>query len=78
MICKYDDGNGWCTSKFEGFGCIKERCEIYAPKNDEGNECSGIAGQGIYCRKYNRFFCAGKENCTNQNKYNRKLKMNFY
>jgi len=75
MICKFDDGNGWCTDRFKGFGCIKERCEDFIPAEDERDECTGMEGKGTYCNKYNRFFCAGKENCADSKTYVKKLKM---
>ena len=75
MICKYDDGNGWCTGKFKGFGCIKNKCDDYTPNNNIGDECPDIEGNGIYCHKYNRFYCAGKENCIDSASYIRKLEM---
>lgn len=29
---------------------------------------------GIYCKKYNRFYCAGKENCENEEEYMKHMK----
>jgi len=75
MTCKYDDGKGWCTGKFSGFGCIKDRCDSYAPAEDERYSCTGKPGDGTYCHKYKRFYCAGMENCADAKNYIRKLKM---
>ena len=29
---------------------------------------------GIYCKKYNRFYCAGKENCEDEEEYMKHMK----
>jgi hypothetical protein len=75
MICEFNDGNGWCTTEFKGFGCIKNRCDSYSPKTGKDMKCSGIEGEGTYCHLYNRFYCVGKENCTDSSKYIKKMKM---
>ncbi|UCG68573.1 MAG: hypothetical protein JSV09_12295 [Thermoplasmata archaeon] len=77
MICKFDDGKGWCTEQFKGFGCIKEKCDNYTPAIGDGEKCKGIEGKGTYCHRYNRFYCAGKENCTDSTRYIKKLKMSM-
>ena len=77
MGCVHDDGNGWCTGRYDGFGCIKGVCESYTVQASESGFCTGIVGRGTYCFKYNRFYCAGKDNCGNKNQYKRLLKMNF-
>ncbi len=44
-------------------------------KNDQEDKCPSTKC-GIYCQKYNRFYCAGEENCQTKNDY---LKhMNLY
>lgn len=74
MVCEYDDGNGWCTGRYRGFGCIKDSCEVNnKPENGEGN-CADVKGDGVYCHRFNRFYCAGKENCTDNTSYLRDLK----
>lgn len=75
MVCIHDDGNGWCTGRYEGFGCIQGVCEDYSSKESDSGFCSGIVGGGTYCFKYNRFYCAGKENCANENYYTKMLKV---
>lgn len=35
---------------------------------EEGNECS-MTECGIYCQKFNRFYCSGKENCQTEEEY---------
>ncbi|MEE9152018.1 MAG: hypothetical protein V3U20_09335 [Thermoplasmata archaeon] len=75
MVCIYDDGNGWCSGRFRDFGCIKGRCDDFAPSTKDRGECTGIEGKGTYCYRYNRFYCAGMENCTDQRSYIRKLEM---
>lgn len=75
MMCEYDDGNGWCTGKYKGFGCIKNKCSVLKASDEFDDGCPGIAGEGMYCSKFNRFFCAGEENCTDTASYNRKLEM---
>ena len=93
MVCKYDDGDGWCTGKFKGFGCIKSKCDLYTriengsqectgmqakdtvPETSGKRDCNGMPGDGTYCYKYNRFFCAGKENCADSHSYVKEMKM---
>ena len=75
MVCIYDDGNGWCTGKYEGFGCIKGMCQDYKVDENDSGFCSGVVGGGTYCFKYNRFFCAGKDNCGNEGYYTKMLKV---
>ncbi len=75
MTCKYDDGNGWCTGKFKGFGCIKRKCDSYLSAGNEKGDCTCIPGNGTYCYKYNLFFCAGEENCIDSKTYTKKMEM---
>jgi hypothetical protein len=65
MKCTFDVG-GFCQGKYEGFGCIKNRCDIY------GRRCEFLAN--TYCQKYKRFFCTGDEDCNTFENYMTVLK----
>lgn len=60
MKCRFD-ADGICQGKYEGFGCITEKCDLYAQR------CEYLANP--YCLKYKRFFCVGNEDCNSLERY---------
>ena len=60
MKCTYES-EGSCQGKYKGFGCIEDKCELYAQR------CEHL--QGSYCGKYARFFCVGSEDCASFERY---------
>ena len=65
--CKYLDPDGKCTWRYEGYKCIEDKCSYYIRITTE--ECEYLRDDG-YCKKYNRFYCAGVGNCDTQEEYN--------
>jgi hypothetical protein len=78
MVCEFDDGKGWCTGKFKGFGCVKSKCELYTPNPDKKSHCSESPRKGVYCYKFNRFFCAGLNDCIDSASYFRKMEASLF
>ena len=64
--CKFLDEDGECRGKYDGFECIKEKCEYYQWKTGIVCRYKGVDG---YCAKYGRFFCPGIENCDTTLEY---------
>jgi len=60
MHCKFLAKDGLCTGKYAGYACIREQCAIVK----QSKECEHHEVSGDYCRKYARFGCVGKENCS--------------
>ncbi|MCK5548599.1 MAG: hypothetical protein KAI64_06265 [Thermoplasmata archaeon] len=60
MRCRFDDGDV-CQGKYKGFGCIKDKCALYARR------CDHLVNE--YCMKYKRFFCVGDEDCSTFENY---------
>lgn len=64
MRCDKLTPEGKCSGKYEGFGCIKEKC-----KADRRTRCEFCTPEGFYCLKYRRFECVGAENCSTLQQY---------
>ena len=45
----------------------------YDQENVQEDTCP-MTECGLYCKKYNRFYCAGKENCENEEEYMKHMK----
>ena len=73
MDCESSDGNGWCTTRFNGFACVGDKCSLHPEFLQEVEDCPDDAGDGVYCRRFNRFFCTGKIQCTELEEYNRRM-----
>lgn len=58
--CKYLSKNGLCTGMYDGYACIRGQCALVR----QSKECEYHEVSGDYCRKYARFGCVGKENCS--------------
>lgn len=65
-MCKYlYHGNKCCSPAIGSTECVgPDGCHLYSvsDKGDIG-DCTFEAWYGLYCPKYKRFFCPGKENC---------------
>lgn len=48
----------------------------YHRSKDNTEESCPNTTCGVYCQKYNRFYCAGEENCQTEDEY--KVHMNMY
>lgn len=47
--------------------------DSYDEENVQEDTCP-MTECGLYCKKYNRFYCAGKENCENEEEYMKHMK----
>lgn len=60
MHCRYMAKDGTCSGKYSGYACIKGHCTLVK----ESKACEHHEPTGDYCRKYARFGCVGRDNCT--------------
>ena len=72
--CRYRYGGRYCAhSAVEERICMGEdKCAALSPEGERlhrAMECSHDQWFGLYCAKYRRFYCAGKENCTTPETY---------
>lgn len=73
-MCRYRYGKSSCAHRLvEGRECVGEaRCMVkstparYCVAN---SDCSIDEWRGLYCSKYQRFYCAGMDNCGTAEKY---------
>lgn len=75
-LCRFYYRNGFCANQqVESYYCIgEENCRVLlSPKEfkKDMHGCEFDLGCGVYCRKYQRFFCAGRANCENIEDYMR-------
>ena len=64
--CQHENENGECTFEYEGYGCIKDRCNVYGTvmvRMDGGEEKLCSYKQDDYCTRNRKFHCPGVENC---------------
>ena len=87
VSCRYFYRNGSCAhSSVSGDRCVgASTCGTYTTVDKPGAEgdsagkynytagvqCECNLGFGLYCTKYNRFYCAGKEKCGSADEYMR-------
>lgn len=60
MHCKHLTKDGMCSGMYSGYACIKGHCTLVK----ESKACEHHEPTGDYCRKYARFGCVGRNNCT--------------
>jgi hypothetical protein len=78
VSCRYFYKDGHCANgSVSGERCVgADSCRIVsgnaavettvpARNAGSGGTCQYDMGYGVYCKKYGRFYCAGKENCGN-------------
>lgn len=73
-LCRYRYRQSSCAHKqIEGRECVgEENCLVksipmrYCQMN---SDCSLEQWHGLYCAKYQRFYCSGIENCTTIESY---------
>jgi hypothetical protein len=75
MRCKYEDEKGWCTGRLEGFACVGEKCCDHPDFPEKNDECPEEAVNGAYCHRYNKFFCAGRNHCSDHDYFIKMMKM---
>jgi len=80
--CRYGYLDGSCANRrVESLECVgADKCEfsglnVLTKKGDENCPvgCNPHAWLGLYCEKYGRFFCPGKEHCASPESYLQKL-----
>lgn len=82
-MCRYSYVSGACANKHvESLECIgKDKCEfsglniLMARKPANQGECGHEQWLGLYCEKYKRFFCPGREHCVTPESYTKHLIM---
>ncbi len=73
-MCKYFYGEGHCSnSNVDGVLCGgRQVCDFFSKSNDQEEQaCDYDAWYGLYCAKYKRFFCPGKDGCGTFEEYAR-------
>lgn len=76
------DGIGTCRYRYRNNLCAHGSIDSKECKGEEncsfgkteylhhhGHECSKEQWFGLYCAKYQRFYCAGSENCSSFDQY---------
>ncbi len=69
-MCKYHYGGRFCAHRMvKGRECVGEKncleraAPSYLSKVSMRSECTGELWYGLYCAKYRRFHCPGRERC---------------
>lgn len=80
--CRYSYLSGACANRhIDSLECIgHEKCEfsgmnvlvLRKPRNG-GDDCGHEKWLGLYCEKYRRFFCPGREHCVTPDSYKKQL-----
>ncbi len=77
-MCKYSYPSGGCANgNVESLDCMGEdRCEFSGMnvltrrfRDKAVKDCSGEKWLGLYCERYKRFYCPGKEHCATPESY---------
>ncbi len=80
--CRYSYLSGACANKHvDSLECIgHEKCEFSGMNilmkqrhSRTAEDCGLEKWLGLYCEKYNRFFCPGKEHCVTPESYQKHL-----
>jgi len=82
--CRYSYLSGACANKHvDSLKCVgHDKCEFSgmnimtrrsATKPSE--ECGAEKWLGLYCEKYRRFFCPGREHCVTPESYRKHLQL---
>ena len=79
--CRYRYRGAYCAhGGVDGRHCVgEEACGLITHERDGAHrhsDCSREQWFGLYCAKYQRFYCAGKENCGTAESYLRHLTTN--
>ncbi len=81
-MCRYSYLSGACANKHvDSLQCIgQDKCEfsgmnVMVLRKPQANaaECGHEKWLGLYCEKYRRFFCPGREHCVTPESYNKHL-----
>ncbi len=83
-MCRYSYVSGACANRHvDSLECIgQDRCEFSGMNILVGTRSSGTSASkecgheqwlGLYCEKYKRFFCPGREHCVTPESYRKHL-----
>ncbi len=81
-MCKYSYPSGGCANgSIESLDCLgEEKCEFSGVNvltkrglDRTMTDCTGEKWLGLYCEKYKRFYCSGKEHCATPESYMKKF-----
>ncbi|OGS43612.1 MAG: hypothetical protein A3K76_04095 [Euryarchaeota archaeon RBG_13_57_23] len=82
MSCRYSYLSGACANKHvDSLECIgADKCEfsglnilVLKKPGSESDGCGHEKWLGLYCEKYQRFFCPGREHCVTPESYRKQL-----
>lgn len=81
IMCRYSYLSGACANKHvDSLECLgQDKCEfsgmniLMSKSPAPENECGHERWLGLYCEKYKRFFCPGREHCTTPESYQKSL-----
>ncbi len=82
IMCRYSYLSGACANKHvESLDCIgHDKCEfsgmnilVLRKGKAVPDECNHEKWLGLYCEKYQRFFCPGREHCVTPESYEKHL-----
>jgi hypothetical protein len=81
IMCRYSYLSGACANKHvDSLDCIGlDKCEFSGMNimtsrlPDSISECGHEKWLGLYCEKYKRFFCPGREHCVTPESYQKNL-----
>jgi hypothetical protein len=80
-MCRYNYLSGACANRrVDSLECVgRDKCE-FSGMNILTNRSSAPAAEcgheewlGLYCEKYKRFFCPGREHCVTPESYQKNL-----
>ena len=82
IMCRYSYLSGACANKHvDSLECIgQDKCEFSGMNilmkerlSKDGDDCGHEKWLGLYCEKYRRFFCPGRESCVTPESYRKQL-----
>jgi hypothetical protein len=84
--CRYSYLSGACANKLvDSLECIgHDKCEFSGMNilmkerhSRTAEDCGLEKWLGLYCEKYNRFFCPGREHCVTPESYQKSLNIHL-
>ena len=82
IMCRYSYVSGACANRHvDSLECIgQDKCEfsgmnilVLRKTTPAAEECGHEKWLGLYCEKYARFFCPGREHCVTPESYQKQL-----
>ena len=80
-MCRYSYLSGACANRHvDSLQCVgKDKCEfsgmniLMKTSSKAHEECGAEKWLGLYCERYKRFFCPGREQCVTPESYRKHL-----